>query len=212
MPPSNPLAGRLRSRMAPFLAGQHEGQPAACRLGRFRCPAAAASSAMPSLRARQARHEGADDAARATRHAHPWRRDPSSPGRRSPARCCGTNVRRGGRGSPAWRRAAGVSMANSRAITRSTLPSTAERGQVEGDGADGRRGVGADCRAAPTDPSRLAGSGHHGTLATAPAQAMEIASAGRNSRGRPRPRARPSSGARAQGLRRSASRSTKRRK
>ena len=95
----------------------------------------------------------------------PWRPGPSAP---APSRRAG----RRGPGSPASRfssglaSGSGVSTANSRAITRSTLPSTTLVGLVEGDRGDGGGGVGAEAGQGAQarlgvreDPAVLAGHG-----------------------------------------------------
>ena len=68
MPPSSPLAGRLRSRMAPSLRASTKASPRRVGLSALGARRGS-SSAMPSLRAAAAVMQRADDAARVARRA-----------------------------------------------------------------------------------------------------------------------------------------------
>ena len=138
MPPSRPLAGRRTSHTAPSRS-IHQATP-------WRCGRAGALSAFGKGfgldRWRRRRNRRAAGTRRnAACAAGRWsRRDPSSPGRSRPGRSAGIIASASRSISPR----AGRSSPFSRAITRSTLVSTAARFLAERDRGDRRRSIGAD--------------------------------------------------------------------
>ena len=153
MPPSSPCSGRRRSSTAPSAPGQPERDAVAQRPLRL-------LGLRRQVLGNPERGGGAIGAPRAQHAARPRaactapRPDPSSPARnRRPA--APAPARRRGRAAAALPRGSGVRSANSRATTRSTLPSTAATRPVEGDRRDRRRGVIADAgQARATAPGR----------------------------------------------------------
>ncbi len=149
IPPSSPLADAPAQQHVARRVGQPEMHPMAHRpqllrrLARqvaLRCPAGARRSARSRDRRRR---PGA--AGRADRGPQVEQRLGEVAGPR-PRRRIARPVGPRPRGSPVWPPASAVSMANSRAATRSTLPSTGTAGMPKAIAPIGRGGIGADAR------------------------------------------------------------------
>ena len=95
----------------------------------------------------------------------PWRPNPSLLGR-SRQTDASASARQRRRESLLLQTGNGVSMRRSRAMTRSTLPSTTVAGRSKGDRGDRRRGVEADALATCATPLHLLGSVHQTHPAT----------------------------------------------
>ena len=116
------------------------------------------------------RHPGAQRAGRAWSACRAWRPDRTAPGRNrtaAPWRPGSAPSRRRRAAVPAWRRAVAGSIANSRATTRSTLPSTGTAGSPNAIAPTARGGVGADPgqSAQPGQVARKPARRHHGPRA-----------------------------------------------
>ncbi len=148
------------------------------RQRRLRCPAAAPRSRRARGRARRPARVGVQIVAPRSNSA--WAK---SPGR---ARAAGSRQKPCGqrRRAAAWRRQRRLDSANSRATTRSTLPSTGTTGWPKAIAADRRGGIGADARQRPQRLRRLAGSRR---APRPPGRRRAGCGRGRSSRARPIP-------------------------